>query len=83
MSGQEVVQVVHPTAPPVFDVGRLQPADVEAHVEGCDELLPGERLLGGGHDAWFQWLSLTHEIERNPADAAGVAGWTVAPDRSG
>ena len=83
MSGQEIVQVVHPAAPPVVNVGRLQPADVEAHVDGRDELLPCERLLGGRHYAWFQWLSLTHEIERNPADAVGAAGWTVGTVRSG
>ena len=77
MRGQEVVQVVHPAAPPVVHVGRLQPADGEAHVDGRDELLPGERLLGGCHDAGFQWPSLTHEIERNPADLSGAAGWTV------
>jgi hypothetical protein len=46
MSGQEIVQVVHPAVPPVIHVRRLRPADVETDVDGRDHLLPGERLLG-------------------------------------
>ena len=79
MSRQEIVQVVNPAAPPVLYVGRLQPADVEAHVDGRDELLPSKGLLRGRHYAGLQGLSLTHDTERNPADAAVAAGSHLPP----
>ena len=44
--GQEALKVVDAPAPPVFHVARVQPADADAHIDGSDELLPGQRRRG-------------------------------------
>src|SRR5580704_16893283 len=64
---QEVFQIVSAAMPPVIDVAVLKPAEAQAHVDGRDESLPGQRLLCGRHHPGFQapLAVRLHEGERS------------------
>ena len=61
---QEFFQVVNAAAPPVIHIAVMKPAQAKTHIDGRDEPLPGQRLLGGRHDPGFQ-VPLAHDRERS------------------
>jgi len=70
--GQEVLKVIDAPAPAVLQVARLQPADTDAHVDGRDKFLPGQRRRSG-HLHPCPEIRLAHGTEPNAGNGHAVA----------